>query len=62
LSTLACPDQGVSLLRLPEGWTVSSPQRIVAQGTDWRSLNELKKEPKGSRGRVALSVKARLDA
>jgi hypothetical protein len=26
---------------------VSSPQRIVAQGTDWRSLNELKKEPKG---------------
>jgi hypothetical protein len=47
LSTLAYPDQGVSLLRLPEGWTVSRPQKIVAQGTDWRSLNELKKEPKG---------------
>jgi hypothetical protein len=41
------PDRGVSLLRLSEGWTVSSPQRIVAQGTDWRSLYELKKELKG---------------
>jgi len=25
----------------------SSPQKIIAQGTDWRLLNELKKELKG---------------
>jgi NitT/TauT family transport system substrate-binding protein len=25
----------------------SSPQKIIAQGTDWRFLNELKKELKG---------------
>jgi NitT/TauT family transport system substrate-binding protein len=32
-------------LRLHEGGLVkSSPQRIIAQGTDWRSLSELKEE------------------
>jgi len=25
----------------------ASPQKILAQGTDWRFLNELKKELKG---------------
>jgi len=25
----------------------STPQRLIAQGTDWRFLNELKKELKG---------------
>jgi len=25
----------------------ASPQKIIAQGTDWRFLNELKKELKG---------------
>jgi len=25
----------------------STPQKIIAQGTDWRFLNELKKELKG---------------
>jgi NitT/TauT family transport system substrate-binding protein len=25
----------------------SSPQKLIAQGTDWRFLNELKKEMKG---------------
>jgi NitT/TauT family transport system substrate-binding protein len=35
-------------LRLHEiGIIKSSPQRIIAQGTDWRFLNELKKELKG---------------
>jgi NitT/TauT family transport system substrate-binding protein len=35
-------------LRLREaGMIKSSPQRIIAQGTDWRFLNELKKELKG---------------
>jgi len=35
-------------LRLHEiGTITSSPQRIIAQGTDWRFLNELKKEVKG---------------
>ena len=28
----------------------TSPQEIIAQGTDWRFLNELKTELKGSRG------------
>jgi len=35
-------------LRLHEvGMIQSSPQKILAQGTDWRFLNELKKELKG---------------
>jgi NitT/TauT family transport system substrate-binding protein len=35
-------------LRLKEvGFIKSSPQRIITQGTDWRFLNELKKELKG---------------
>jgi NitT/TauT family transport system substrate-binding protein len=35
-------------LRLHEvGMIESSPQQIIAQGTDWRFLNELKKELKG---------------
>jgi NitT/TauT family transport system substrate-binding protein len=35
-------------LRLHEiGMITSSPQKIIAQGTDWRFLNELKKELKG---------------
>ena len=35
-------------LRLHEaGLIKTSPQKIVAQGTDWRFLNELKKELKG---------------
>ena len=35
-------------LRLHEGGMIkSSPQKILAQGTDWRFLNELKKELKG---------------
>jgi NitT/TauT family transport system substrate-binding protein len=35
-------------LRLHEvGMVKSSPQKILAQGTDWRFLNELKKELKG---------------
>ncbi len=35
-------------LRLQEaGMIKSSPQRIIAQGTDWRFLNELRKELKG---------------
>jgi NitT/TauT family transport system substrate-binding protein len=35
-------------LRLNEaGMIISSPQKILAQGTDWRFLNELKKELKG---------------
>jgi len=35
-------------LRLHEaGMIESSPQKILAQGTDWRFLNELKRELKG---------------
>ena len=35
-------------LRLNEiGMIKSSPQKIIAQGTDWRFLRELKKELKG---------------
>lgn len=35
-------------LRMQEsGFIKSSPQKIIAQGTDWRILNELKKELKG---------------
>jgi NitT/TauT family transport system substrate-binding protein len=35
-------------LRLHEaGMIKSTPQKIIAQGTDWRFLNELKKELKG---------------
>jgi NitT/TauT family transport system substrate-binding protein len=35
-------------LRLQEaGMIKTSPQKIIAQGTDWRFLNELKKELKG---------------
>ena len=44
------PDDTVRFyaLRLHEaGMIKSSPQKILAQGTDWRFLNELKKELKG---------------
>jgi NitT/TauT family transport system substrate-binding protein len=35
-------------LRMREGGLIqSSPQKLIAQGTDWRFLNELKKELKG---------------
>jgi NitT/TauT family transport system substrate-binding protein len=35
-------------LRLHEvGMIKNTPQKIIAQGTDWRFLNELKKELKG---------------
>ena len=35
-------------LRLHEARMIkSSPQRVIAQGTDWRFLNELKKELRG---------------
>jgi NitT/TauT family transport system substrate-binding protein len=35
-------------LRLHEaGMLKSSPQKLIAQGTDWRFLNELKQELKG---------------
>jgi NitT/TauT family transport system substrate-binding protein len=35
-------------LRLHEaGMIKTSPQKIIAQGTDWRFLNEVKKELKG---------------
>jgi len=35
-------------LRLHEGGVIkSTPQKILSQGTDWRFLNELKKELKG---------------
>jgi NitT/TauT family transport system substrate-binding protein len=34
-------------LRLQEaGMIKSTPQKIIAQGTDWRFLNEIKKELK----------------
>jgi len=39
-------------LRLHEaGMIKSTPQKIIAQGTDWRFFNELKRELKGERGR-----------
>jgi NitT/TauT family transport system substrate-binding protein len=35
-------------LRLHEAGMIKSiPQKIIAQGTDWRFVNELKKELKG---------------
>jgi NitT/TauT family transport system substrate-binding protein len=35
-------------LRLQEvGMIKSTPQKLIAQGTDWRFLTELKKELKG---------------
>jgi NitT/TauT family transport system substrate-binding protein len=35
-------------LRLHEvGMIQSTPQKLIAQGTDWQFLNELKKELKG---------------
>jgi NitT/TauT family transport system substrate-binding protein len=35
-------------LRLHEGGMIkSTPQKILAQGTDWRFLNELRRELKG---------------
>jgi NitT/TauT family transport system substrate-binding protein len=35
-------------LRLHEaGMIKSSPQKIITQGTDWRFLNEIKRELKG---------------
>jgi NitT/TauT family transport system substrate-binding protein len=35
-------------LRLREAGIIkSSPSRIIAQGTDWRFFNELKRELKG---------------
>ena len=35
-------------LRLHEvGMLKSTPQKLIAQGTDWRFLNELKRELKG---------------
>jgi NitT/TauT family transport system substrate-binding protein len=41
-------------LRLHEaGMVKSSPQKIIGQGTDWRFLNELKKELKGVGGAMA---------
>jgi NitT/TauT family transport system substrate-binding protein len=40
-----CPTHA---LRLHEAGMIKlSPQKIIAQGTDWRFLNELKKELKG---------------
>jgi NitT/TauT family transport system substrate-binding protein len=44
------PEDAVRLyaLRLPEaGMIRSSPQKILAQGTDWRFFHELKRELKG---------------
>ena len=38
----------VYALRLHEaGMIKSSPQRLIASGTDWRFLNDLKRELKG---------------
>ena len=34
-------------LRLHEPGMIKSPQKLIAQGTDWRFFNELKKEMKG---------------
>ena len=42
-------------LRLREaGLIKATPQKILADGTDWRFLNELKKELKASRPRGSL--------
>ena len=42
------PGLGPYALRLHEvGMVKSSPQKIIAQGTDWRFLDELKRELKG---------------
>jgi NitT/TauT family transport system substrate-binding protein len=47
-------------LRLHEvGMLTSSPQKLIAQGTDWRFLNELKKELKGLRGHHVRSASLR---
>ena len=44
-SSPRCPKYA---LRLREaGMIRSTPQKILAQGTDWQCLNELKKELKG---------------
>jgi NitT/TauT family transport system substrate-binding protein len=49
--TRSLVDQGFTRfysLRLHEaGMIKSSPQRVIAQGTDWRFLNELEREVKG---------------
>ena len=38
---------GLGLWRLREaGFIKSTPQKIIAEGTDWRFLNELKRELK----------------
>ena len=34
-------------LRLQDIGMIKSPPQIIAQGTDWRFLNELKRELKG---------------
>jgi NitT/TauT family transport system substrate-binding protein len=40
--------RGFSALRFHEGGFIkSSPQTLLAQSTDWRFVNELKKELKG---------------
>ena len=36
-----------ALRRYEDGLIKSTPQNILAQGTDWRFFNELKKELKG---------------
>ncbi|MGH7311101.1 MAG: hypothetical protein ACREK6_20670 [Candidatus Rokuibacteriota bacterium] len=36
-----------SWLGTEAGMIKSSPNKLIAQGTDWRFLNELKKELKG---------------
>ena len=42
------PDFGDLALRLHEaGMIKATPQKIIAQGTDWRFLNELRRELKG---------------
>ncbi len=44
-------------LRLREARMIkSSPKKIIAHGTDWRFLNELKKEGKPSAGPSGTSV------
>ena len=46
-STTPRTRSGSTLLRLHEaGMIKSSPQKIIADGTDWRFLNELKRELK----------------
>jgi NitT/TauT family transport system substrate-binding protein len=50
-------------LRLQEaGMIKSSPQKIIAQGTDWRFLKELKQEASGSPSRVGTSDPAQAAA